>query len=65
VKLASRDPGDAPVTDANYLGTSRDTRRMLEGVKLGRAIARNPVFAPFTAAELAPGDAVADDDTLS
>jgi choline dehydrogenase len=38
---------------------------MLEGVRLGRAIARDPVFAPFVAAELAPGDAVADDDTLA
>lgn len=35
---------------------------MVEGVKLGRAIGRNPVFAPFTAEELIPGDAVADDD---
>jgi hypothetical protein len=64
LKLASRDPDDAPLIDPNYLGTSRDTRRLLEAVKLGRAIARNPVFAPFIAAELAPGDAVADDDTL-
>jgi choline dehydrogenase len=38
---------------------------MLEGVKLGRAIARNPVFAPFVAAEMAPGDAVTDDEALS
>jgi hypothetical protein len=38
---------------------------MLEGVKLGRAIARNPVFAPFIAAELTRGDAVAGDDTLA
>jgi choline dehydrogenase len=65
LKLASRDPGDAPLIDANYLGAGRDARRTLEGVKLGRAIARNPVFAPFIAAELTPGDAVADDDTLS
>jgi choline dehydrogenase len=65
LKLASRDPGDAPLIDANYLATGRDARRMLEGVKLGRAIARNPVFAPFTAAELAPGDAVTDDDALA
>ncbi|HEX6524393.1 MAG TPA: GMC family oxidoreductase N-terminal domain-containing protein [Streptosporangiaceae bacterium] len=65
LKLASRDPGAAPLIDANYLGTGRDARRMLEGVKIGRAIARNPVFAPFVAAELAPGDAVADDDTLA
>ena len=36
-----------------------------EAVKIGRAIARNPVFAPFVAAELAPGDAVTDDDALA
>jgi choline dehydrogenase len=65
LKLASRDPNDAPLIDPNYLGTARDARRMLEGVKIGRAIARNPVFAPFVAAELAPGDAVADDDALA
>ncbi len=47
---------------ALLLGTSRDTRRLLEAVKLGRAIARNPIFAPFIAGELTPGDAVADDD---
>jgi choline dehydrogenase len=65
VKLASRDPGDPPLIDANYLGTGRDARRLLEGVKLGRAIARNPVFAPFIVAELTSGDAVADDQTLA
>ena len=65
LRLASRDPGDAPLIDTNYLATGRDARRMLEGVKLGRAIARNQVFAPFTAGELIPGDAVTDDDTLA
>ena len=65
LKLASRDPSDAPLIDSNYLGTGRDARRMLEGVKLGRAIARNPVFAPFVATELTPGDAVADDGALA
>ena len=65
LKLASRDPGDAPIIDPNYLGTGRDARRMLEAVKLGHAIARNRIFAPFIAGELTPGDAVADDDTLA
>src|ERR1700735_2502737 len=50
LKLASPDPGDAPLIAANYSGTGPAPRRMLEGVKLGRAIARNPVSAPFTAA---------------
>jgi choline dehydrogenase len=65
LKLASRHPADAPLIDANYLGTGRDARRLLEAVKIGRAIARNPVFAPFVAAELAPGDAVTDDPALA
>jgi choline dehydrogenase len=65
LKLASRDPGDAPLIDPDYLGTARDARRMLEGVKIGRAICRNSVFAPFVAAELLPGDAVAHDDALA
>jgi choline dehydrogenase len=65
LRLASRDPRDAPLIDPHFLGTSRDARRLLEAVKLGRAIARNPVFAPFAAAALPPGDAVADDSTLA
>jgi choline dehydrogenase len=61
VRLASRDPNEGPLIDNNYLGTDRDARRMLEGVKLARAIARNEVFQPFTAGEIIPGDAVTDD----
>ena len=45
LRLASRDPNEAPLIDNNYLGTDRDARRMLEGVKLSRAIGRNEVFA--------------------
>ena len=63
--LASRDPNDAPLIDARYLGTGRDARRLLEAVKISRAIARNPALAPLIAAELAPGDAVADDEELA
>jgi choline dehydrogenase len=63
LKLASRDPNEAPLIDNNFLGTERDQRRMLEGVKLSRAIARNKVFAPFNADEMMPGDAV-DNDAL-
>jgi choline dehydrogenase len=60
LKLASRNPDDAPLIDSNFLATDRDARRMLEGVKLSRAIARTPSFAPFLAGELLPGDAVDD-----
>jgi choline dehydrogenase len=60
LKLASRNPDDAPLIDSSFLATDRDARRMLEGVKLSRAIARTPSFAPFLAGELLPGDAVDD-----
>jgi choline dehydrogenase len=65
LRLASRNPDDAPLIDNRFLATGRDARRMLEGVKLGRAIARNQVFAPFTAGELIPGGAVADDGSMA
>ncbi|HEY2488813.1 MAG TPA: GMC oxidoreductase [Streptosporangiaceae bacterium] len=65
LKLASRDPSDAPVIDDNFLATNRDARRMMEGVKLARALARSPVFASVTAGEMIPGDAVADDSALA
>jgi choline dehydrogenase len=61
VRLASTDPQVAPIIDSNYLATGRDTRRLQEGVRLGRAIARNPAFARFSAGEMMPGDAVGDD----
>jgi choline dehydrogenase len=60
LKLASRNPDDAPLIDSNFLATGRDARRMLEGVKLSRAIARTPSFVPFLAGELLPGEAVDD-----
>jgi len=65
LKLASRDPGVAPLIDCNFLATGRDARRMLEGVKLARAFARSPDLASLIAAELTPGDAVADDSALA
>jgi choline dehydrogenase len=65
VTLASPDPRAAPLIDPNYLGTERDAARLLEGVKLGRAIAANPEFAKFVAAELTPGESVTDDAALA
>jgi choline dehydrogenase len=62
VKLASRNPKDAPIINSNYLGTGRDARRMLEAFRIGREITRQPAFARLTAAELIPGDSVSDDD---
>ncbi|MDT7564524.1 MAG: choline dehydrogenase [Pseudonocardiales bacterium] len=61
VRLSSRNPADPPIIDNNFLDTDRDRRRMLEGVRLARRIARNPVLAPFIAAEMMPGENVRDD----
>ncbi|WP_328610686.1 GMC family oxidoreductase N-terminal domain-containing protein [Amycolatopsis sp. NBC_00345] len=64
VSLRSTDPHDAPVIDYNFLATARDRSRMLEGVKLSRAIAREGAFAEVTASELMPGEQVRDDAEL-
>jgi choline dehydrogenase len=60
LRLASRDPEDAPRIDHNFLSTGRDSRRMLEGVRLSRVIGRSPALASCLADELIPGDAVDD-----
>jgi choline dehydrogenase len=65
LKLASTDPQDAPIIDSNYLATGRDVRRLLEGVEIGRAIARHPEFARHSAGEMLPGDSVRDAGALA
>ena len=62
LKLASTDPAAAPVIDDNYLGTDRDVRRMVEGVRISREIGRLDPFASVTAGEILPGGGVSDDD---
>jgi choline dehydrogenase len=64
LRLASRNPADPPIIDNNFLDTDPDRRRMLEGVRLARRIARNSVLAPFIDVELAPGGQVNDHDLL-
>jgi choline dehydrogenase-like flavoprotein len=61
VTLRSRDPQEQPEIDCNFLAEGRDARRMLEGVRLSRRIARNPALGRFLELEILPGDAVADD----
>ena len=65
VALRSRDPKDGLAINYNFLAEPRDRRRLLEGVKLSRRIARDEVMASVLAGELAPGDAVHDDETLA
>ncbi|MFD3563772.1 GMC family oxidoreductase [Streptomyces sp. NPDC058686] len=65
VKLRSANPKDAPLIDYNFLATPRDRKRMLEGVKLSREIARDEAFAAVSASEMMPGEAVQSDADLS
>jgi len=60
--LRSRDPRAQPAIDCSFLAEERDARRLLEGVKLARKIARNPALAQFVELEIMPGDTVGDDE---
>jgi len=61
VKLASSDPRKAPIIDYRFLSTPRDKRRMLEGIRISRAIGNDPAFAPLVETELFPGPKVTSD----
>ncbi|MFG3284218.1 GMC family oxidoreductase [Streptomyces sp. NPDC048111] len=61
LRLADRDPLSQPLIDHNYLGTARDRRRMLEGVRTARDLARGPALAPLLDGLLVP-DELPDDD---
>jgi choline dehydrogenase len=62
VRLADRDPRSAPRIHYNFLATERDRRRMVEGVRISRAIGRSKAFSATVAEELAPGPSIADAD---
>jgi choline dehydrogenase len=64
VRLASTDPTQAPLIDDNLLGTERDRRRMLAGVKLAREFATHPSLATYLQSELFPGVSGLDDEAL-
>src|SRR5450432_2396773 len=54
VKLASKDPNAAPVIDLNYLAVEEDRKRLLEGVKLSRQIAKSGELKKMIVKELNP-----------
>jgi choline dehydrogenase len=64
IRLQSRSAWIAPKIDYNLLADVRDRRRMLEGVKLARRIARTRPLADLIDHEISPGDRVTDDAAL-
>ena len=61
VRLKDRNPRSAPVIHYNFLGTERDRRRMLECVRIARAIGTSAAFSTTVAEELTPGPSVTND----
>ena len=58
VRLASADPGGAPLIDPNYWSEPRDRELALEGLRRAREIMRQPALKRFVMAERLPGDGV-------
>ena len=55
VRLASRDPGAAPLITYDLLRAERDMRRMIEGVGISRRIGRDAPFVDVVEMEMTPG----------
>jgi choline dehydrogenase len=64
VKLASKDPLAAPVIDLNFLAIEEDRKRLLEGVKLARLIAKSAQFKDTIVKELNPWQADTDEQLM-
>jgi choline dehydrogenase len=60
LRLASADPSAAPVIDPGYLTEPDDTRLLLDGMELIRAVMASPVIADQISLELSPGPAYPD-----
>ncbi len=64
VKIVSKDPATAPKIRFNYLSTDKDRKEWIEAIKKTREIFSQTAFDEFRGAELAPGDAVQNDDAI-
>jgi choline dehydrogenase len=65
VKLASRDPKTAPVIDVNFLAIEEDRKRLLEGIKLARKIAKSDRLKKMIVKELNPWESETDEQLLA
>ncbi|MFD2233038.1 GMC family oxidoreductase [Phaeospirillum tilakii] len=64
IGLKSADPFQPPAIRPNYLASALDRDVTVRGLRIGRAIARQPALAPFLVSELQPGDALRSDEDL-
>jgi choline dehydrogenase len=64
VRLAGATIDTKPVVDPNYLGDQRDMERMLQGLRLARAIGNSPRLSKWRKTESLPGAGAQDDASL-
>ncbi|HWP43023.1 MAG TPA: choline dehydrogenase [Blastocatellia bacterium] len=65
ILLRSADPLSPPLIQPGYLASEADMRVLVEGVRLGRAIAGTKAFAPFRGKEVYPGPQASTDEAIS
>jgi len=65
VRLAGAGIDTEPVVDPNYLGDQRDVDRMLDGLRIARAIGNSPRLSKWRKAESLPGASEQDDASLT
>ena len=64
VRLASADPLQAPLIDANYLATPRDMEALVSGFRQARKVLQQAAFTPYRKRELEPGAEVQSDEQI-
>lgn len=64
IEIGSANPARAPLIFPRYLEAETDRRVVVDSLRIGRAIAAQPVLAPYLRDEISPGRALETDDEL-
>ncbi|MDE2300551.1 MAG: GMC family oxidoreductase N-terminal domain-containing protein, partial [Burkholderiales bacterium] len=64
VRLASKNPADAPLLDPNYWSDPHDRAMSIKGLRLAREIMRQPALRRYVQTEILPGTRLTSDQEL-
>jgi choline dehydrogenase len=64
VKIASANPNDAPLIQANYLSTAKDQNEAIQGSQLIRQFIKTTALKQITVEEVLPGDRATDEESM-
>jgi len=64
VHIVSSDVRKAPTIAPHYLSTQLDRQTVVEGLRIGRELARQPSLAPYVVSETVPGSQADSDEAL-